>query len=238
MTDIEGKIRHQGIDEHPAQARDARAPILRPEEIAILKEVEKRSKIDRILQNKNVYYGKEDQSAVEEKTRPQVGLPKMQEKEAVQEEIQANQHQNQVFAGVKATERYRMGHMQKEIEQARTEHGLELPMKQADQLVLEAGNNPTPGKEQQNITEKMTKEEKEWRDTFYDKNKTFPEKVAKFKEMISEGKVAGKRIKLNERAQIKRGKRFMRGISPQDRQKLRKLRNDPNLIIRKMGRCA
>jgi len=238
MTDIDGKRRHQGMDEYTAQQGDVRNPVLRPEETAIRKEIEEKAKLERILQNKIAHYSKKEQDKEEQKLQPQIGLPEMPEKEALQEQIQANQHQNQVFAGVKATERYRMGHMQEELVKARTEHGLELPAKQADQLVLEAGNNPTPGKEQQDVNKQLTREEKKWKDIFYDKNKTFPEKIAAFKEMISKIKIAGMKSRLTEKGQIKRGKKLMNEIELRKRHELRRLRNSRDLIARKMGRCA
>ena len=215
MAGIEGNIRYRRREEHLSQQRDVRSPVLTPEEIAIRKEIEEKAKLERILQNKIIYQEKSKQDIDEQKLQPQIGLPEMPEKEALQEQIQANQHQNQVFAGVKATERYRMGHMQEELARARAEHGFEPPVKQADQIVLEAANKPVQDKNL-NLNKELTKEEKEWKSVFYS-NKSFDEKVKWFKDAVKKKKHD---LKLSNSNQIKRAKRLAKEVDPNNQRKV------------------
>ena len=206
------KTRKQGIDEQAKQAH-AKDRVIKER-----KNQERQSKIQKILQNKIAYRNLKAQEIDEQARQMQVGLPQMGHKDDSQEKKQANPHQDQVFASVKAQERFRMGKEQEEQTKARQEHGYEMDMKEADRRVLEAANNPTPKKEN-SLNRELTKEEKQMRAVFNNPNIPVDKKIEFFKNQLR-GKKHRSQLK-TQKQRMQRGKRLIKELRPRQKQMMR-----------------
>ena len=206
------KTRKQGIDEQAKQARAQDRVINEQKKNKI------QTKIQKILQNKIAYRNLKAQEENEQAHQMQVGLPQMGHKDDSQEKKQANPHQDQVFASVKAQERFRMGKEQEEQTKARQEHGYKMDMKEADRRVLEAANNPTP-KRENSLNRELTKEEKQMRAVFNNPNIPVDKKIEFFKNQLRRKK---HRTQLKTQKQrMQRGKHLIKELRSKQKQIMR-----------------
>ena len=213
MVEIMEKTRKQGIDEQAKQAH------VQDRVIKERKNQERQSKIQKILQNKIAYRNLKAQEENEQAHQMQVGLPQMGHKDDSQEKKQANPHQDQVFASVKAQERFRMGKEQEEHTKARQEHGYEMDMKEADRRVLEAANNPTSKKEN-DLNRGLTKEEKQMRAVFNNPNIPIDKKIKFFKNQLRAKK--NRAALKTQRQRVQRGRQLVKKLQPKQKQIMRK----------------
>ena len=209
MVETMTRTRQQGMEELQKQAQKRDRILQKPIKDKLRQEI-----IDRINENKIAYRTAQAQAREEDALKTQIGLPQMGHIDDSQEKKQANPHQNQVFAGPKTQEHYRMGKEQEELANAHQKHGFELDIKEADRRVLEAGRNPTPKKED-DLNKQLTKEEKQMRAVFKNSNIPAKDKIKFFKNQL---KAKKNRIALKTAKQrMLRGKRLVRELNPKQR---------------------
>ncbi len=224
MVDLNTRTRQQGQDEQAKQqAAHTRARLLEK------MEQHKQEVRDRINQNKVAYRLQHQQQQEELKLTAQIGLPQMQHTDESKLQRQANQHQDEIFKAVKQGERFRMGEEKMQQAVAERKHGFRVDDKQADNRILEAGNNPTPKKDK-DLDKKLSKQEQKIRAIFRNPNIPAKKKIEMLRLAARGVKVGGTQIRLKGAKQKQRAKHLVRALQQRTREVLNKK------VINNLGR--
>lgn len=219
MVDVAVRTRNQGLEEQQLQLKE-RLKARKLEDRQRRQEEEKQRQLQEFATKpslNNVIYPNAQQQRDEElRILYPVGLPEMQRKEAMQEELQNRPDKH--FEGPEKAADLRAGLEQVRQEQARQKHGVELEKKQADDKLHQARQNPGQNLNKDELDEKLKKEEKEFKTKMENPKLSAKQKKKIFDELT--GRAPSKtHLKLDPKAQEKRAKALLKKLSQEQRKR-------------------
>ena len=209
--------RQQGLEERPLTKEVAQKDVAKQRA-----EEHRRLVMDTINQNKINFRNEQERLKAEQLTdRHQAGLPQMARKEALQEELQANPHQDFVFAGAKANARFKIGREQEQQARAKKEHGFEMDEKEANDRVLQAGLKQENPKQKDELNRKLDEQEKKLKKIMKDPTIPLDKKARVFEQMASCVKMKnGEKLKTKKNKIKDRAKNMLKRVDKKQRQQV------------------